>query len=130
MLSQVRTIADVLFNDGVITQEQLNQVKFEAANTKKNPDIILIEKSIVNDEQLTKARSTFYGIPFVDLQKTNINKEVLALIDQETAKRYKAIAFEETPRGINVAMANPLDIQGVRFLETKIQKRINTYIAS
>lgn len=130
MLVGTSTIADVLFTNGEINQEQYNQIKFEAANSRKNPDSIIIEKNIASEVQITKARSMLYGIPFIDLQKVTIDKTVLALIDPTVAKSYKAIPFAKSERGIDVAMSNPLDIQGIRFLEAKLGTRINAYIAS
>lgn len=125
-----QTIADILYNENLISKEQLNQVKFEAANLRKPVEDILIEKGIVNEEAISKARSILYGVPYIDLMKLDISKDALELLPIDTYRNYSLIPFEVEATSVKVAMSNPLDIQAIRFLEQKIGKKINTFITT
>ncbi|MEI7603675.1 MAG: ATPase, T2SS/T4P/T4SS family [bacterium] len=125
-----QTVADILYNENLITKEQLNQIKFEAANLRKSIEDILISKNIVNEEAIAKARSIMYGVPYIDLMKLDITKDVLNLLSIDIYKSYSLIPFEVEQNSVKIAMSNPLDIQAIRFIEQKIGKKVSTYITT
>jgi type IV pilus assembly protein PilB len=125
-----QSVVDILYNENLINQEQLNQIKFEAANLRKTPEDVLISKNIINEEAIAKARSILYGVPYIDLMKLEFSKELINLIPLETCKNYSLIPFELSPSSVKVGMSNPLDIQAIRFVEQKLGKKISTFITT
>ncbi len=123
-------IADWLFNKGTLDAEKVKQVKFEAINTGKEIEQLLVEKGYVNEETLYQAKSEIYKIPYVDIASLNISQETLQKISQDVAKKNLAIAFDEDPSSVSVAMADPLDLQRVKFLSALIGKRIKPHFAN
>lgn len=126
-LEQSRNIADILYSENIINEDQLQKVKFESARTKKPIEDVVKEMGIAAEDQIVKAKSMLYGVPYVDLTEVVIPKEAYALIDEDTARTQKAIPFAVTPEGVKVAMVDPLDIQAVRFLEQKLGQRVLSY---
>jgi len=125
-----QTVADILYNENLITKEQLNQIKFEAANSRKSVEDVLIQKNVVDEASIAKARSIMYGVPFIDLMKLDISRESLNLLPLDTLRNYLLVPFDVDANNVKVAMSNPLDIQAIRFLEQKIGKKISTYITT
>lgn len=68
----------------------------------------------------------------INVAPENIKEEVISLIPEEVAKRYRLAAFEKTGKVIKVAMANPQDISALnalRFIAEKEKLEIEAYEA-
>jgi len=61
------SILDILLSSKSINQDQYNQIKLELANTGASVEKLLKERNLANPEQITKAKSTFYKVPFIDI---------------------------------------------------------------
>lgn len=124
-------IEDVLYEEGLLSKDQLSLVKLEGINTGKAAETIILEHGFVSQEQLTQARAKILGTPFIALGSKGISPEVLSFIPEPVARRYTLIPFEYD-RGTNtlsVAMADPLDLQVIGFIEQKSQAKIRPYLA-
>jgi type IV pilus assembly protein PilB len=123
-------LEDVLFKDGLITQEQLSMIKLEAINTDKPIENILIDNNIVTEDALTQTQAKMLGIPFVDLANITVATDTLSYIPEQIARRYTLLAFKMEGEVIDVAMVDPLDSQVIQFLEQKTGHRIQPYMST
>jgi len=124
---QVRSLADVLFSEKLITSEQLEKIRFESARQQRNSEDVIKDMGLVAEDKMVKAKSMLYGVPYVDLASTVVPKEAYQLLPEDAAKAHKAIPFAVSPEGVKVAMVDPLDIQAIRFLEQKLKNRVLAY---
>ncbi|HSX58108.1 MAG TPA: GspE/PulE family protein [Candidatus Saccharimonadales bacterium] len=126
-----KSIEDILFEQKKITADNRSLVKLESVNTGKTPEDILREHNFVSTEDLVAAKGELLNIPFHNPNSKPITSEVLGLVPEPVARRYVLIPFELTNEGIlSVAMADPLDLQVVEFVERKSGKRVKTFISS
>ena len=123
-------IADVLFNQGKINAEQLKEIKFEAINSGKSFQDLIIEKGLSTEEEIVKLKSQIYKIDFIDLRNISISTEILQKIPQEIARKNLAITFKEDSNLVHVAMVNPLDLQIVKYFSTLTGKRVKPYFST
>src|SRR3972149_8812951 len=70
-------IADKLFEKGAIDGEQLKKIKFEALNSGKPIEEIILQGNYVNSEKLTEAKAELFKMPFINISGINISLEVL-----------------------------------------------------
>ncbi len=126
------SIEDVLFENKIITQDQLNLVKLESVNSGKSSEQLIKERGFASSLDIIKARSAILGIPYVDLTSRAILPEVLALVPEPVVRRYMVIPFElDLTTGIlSVAMVDPLDINAISFLEKKTLKKIRPFLST
>ncbi len=125
-----KTIAEILRDKGKIEPDQFEEVKFEVANKKEDEEKILRNKGWVDEEEIYKAKAASYGIPFVDFEEIDIPRDILTKLPYETAKAHRAIFFKEDPNLAHVGMVDPLDIQGVNFIQSVLRKNVKAYFAS
>lgn len=123
------TIEDILFKEGLITADQLSAVKLESINSGQSVDKLLIQHNIVPADQVTQAKAQLLNVPFIKLEGKAIGADVLNLIPEPAARRYRIIPFEKRADELWVAMADPLDIQIIQFIEKRSGKRIKPYLA-
>jgi len=124
-------LAEVLATQGVLSPDQLKEVKLEQANTGKSLREIIAEHKFVSEEQLAQAEAKLYNVPFVDLGETAVSPEALSLLPQAVAERCVLIPFDykRDKKELSVAMANPLDLTAIEFIEKKSKARIKPFIA-
>lgn len=116
-----------LIEKKLISEDQYQQAKVKALTLGKDIEKILIDDKVISSQDFYKAKSEVYNIPFINIAEKRIPLEILNTFSKDIAKKNQAIAFEETPDTVRVAMVDPLDIQKVRFLTTIIGKRIEPY---
>jgi type IV pilus assembly protein PilB len=123
-------IEDVLFKDGIITQEQLSMVKLESINSEKAVESILLDNNIVGEEQLVQTQAKMLGVPFIDLSNITVASDTLSYIPEPIARRYTLLAFKKEGEMLDVAMVDPLDSQVIQFLEQKTSVKIQPYMST
>src|SRR5258708_1947856 len=125
-------VEDVLLSQGVLNAQQVSAIKLENINTGQPIERLILEHNFASVEQIAKARAQLLGVPFVKLGGLDgqaISTEVLNLIPEQVARRYKLIPFRRDGDVISVAMADPLDLQVSQFLEKKTGMRIRRFLA-
>ena len=126
------SIADILATQGVLNREQLSQVKLESINTNTPQEKVLTDRALASPQQIAQAKAQIIGIPYIELNgmdNAGISTEVLNLIPEQVARRYKLIPFKSEDDVLSVAMSDPLDLQVTQFLEKKTNKRIKRFYA-
>ncbi len=112
-------IEDVLFKLGIINASMLSSLKLEAINSGKSTEKIITERNLVPAEKLFEAKAQMLGFPFVHLSNKGIAPEVLNLVPEPVARRYRLIPYDKQNGRLLVAMVDPLDLQVVQFIEKK-----------
>ncbi len=126
------TIVDVLEQEGKLTPQQVSTIKLENINTGFPTEKIILERNFATEKDIAQARAKILGIPFVELEgleSQGISTEVLNMVPEQVARRYKLIPFKLENDVLSVAMVDPLDIQVTQFIEKKTGKKISRYLA-
>ncbi len=131
MVDSAQTLADILVADKVITADAASQIKVESLNTGAAIEEILLKKKIVTPPQVSAAKAKLLGVPLVTLTGKGISPDILGFIPEPVARRYTLIPFDFDRKNNNlmVAMADPLDLQVIEFVEKKSGKKIMPYLA-
>lgn len=123
------SLEDILQKEGVLTAEQVASIKLESINTGVNVETIIKTRRLAPMEKIVQARAEMLGIPFVKIEGKAIGSEILNFIPEGVARRYTLIPFQKDLDSISVAMADPLDLQVIQFLEKKTGLTIKRYMA-
>lgn len=124
-------ILPLLVSRGVISDKVASEVKLSSINTGKSVVDILLGKHLVSEDDLLSARAEVYNLPYISLVGLGISPELLALIPESVARKYKLVPFEIAKESgkLKVAMKDPLDLPLIEFLEQKSGKSIIPYLA-
>lgn len=119
---------------GVFDRRELAQYERDAKEADEPLFTYLIQKKVINDEQLTEATAVATGVPYVNLTRAIIDNKILQLLPMETAQRFMAVPLGETTEGgstrLAVAMLDANNVQTVDFLSNAIGRPIKVYLAS
>jgi type IV pilus assembly protein PilB len=126
------SVAGVLVKKGIFSQAQLDEIRAESITSGREVEEILLEKQIVDEKSLAQAKAEFYNIEFVELKDLGVSPEALNTLPEGVAQRYLMMPFAvNRAKGIlSVAMANPLDLRAIDFVEKKTGLRVLPYLAT
>jgi type IV pilus assembly protein PilB len=103
-------IADALLADGLLTEEQLNEVldvqKKQGGRLLK----LLLEKQLVTEQDMMVSMGRCLGAHPVTLAKMRVPQDVIDLIPKDLGQTYKMVAVARLGRKLFVAMADPLNV--------------------
>ncbi len=124
-----RRIGDILLESGKITEEQLQ----EALGYKDEHQVYLgkaiTSMGFLTEKELVETLSGQLGIPYLDIRNYEIDREVLSLMDQDFAERYKIMPLFLIGDSLTVATADPLNVQMVDDLALETDMEINLVLA-
>ena len=115
-------LGDVLVQQKLISQEQLQQTLELQRSTGKKVGRLLIESGVISEELLANGLARQLRIPFVNLKTFPFRADVIRLLPEAMARRFKALALEDKGDVLLVALADPLDIFAYDEL-TRLLKR-------
>ncbi len=123
------TIVDILVSEGFLDEQKGKAIRLEEVQSGKPQEQILLERKLINETQLTQAKAKLYNVPFLDLNTTPVSPEALSKLPQEVAQRFRVfpVSLDELAKQIVVAMADPLDLTAIEFIEQKTGLTVRPY---
>ncbi len=103
-------IGDMLVSSGEITEDQLKSALSEQKESGRKLGRILVERGYIDEDRFLGFLSDQFGIPFVDLREVNFEPELVGMLPETYARRYRAIVIERKGAELLVGMADPMDI--------------------
>ncbi|MDP2632896.1 MAG: GspE/PulE family protein [Candidatus Curtissbacteria bacterium] len=130
--SSQKTILDVLIEKKLISPQKAQEIKLEFINSGTTIDQILQTRNLVSESDLVLAKSIFYNIPRINLSETPASPEALGLLPRSVAEANQLMpfAYDSELNLLSVAMANPLDLQTIEFIERKSETRVKPFVAT
>lgn len=128
------TVIEILKNAKKVDAEQLAQLETEATNEKTNLEELVVQQNIVTESELTQAYADEIGVPFIDINAKEVDREVLKQLPENIAKLYNMVVFggslddDKEPR--QVAMADPDDLQAIDVLHKLFGQNVKLFIAT
>ncbi|GIU19742.1 MSHA biogenesis protein MshE [Shewanella colwelliana] len=113
-------LGDLLVQEQIISEAQLMQALAEQKNSGKKLGRTLIDLSSITEDQLLKFLSQQLNIPFLDISRRAIAPQVVNLLPEVQARRYRALAVEDDGESVLVAMSDPADLQALDNIEVML----------
>src|SRR3989338_7310718 len=116
-------LGDLLIANKVISQEQLNTALADQKKSGRKLGRVLVENGFLSEDQLLTLLSQQLNIPYIDLRRYHYKPEVVRLIPEAYARRFRAIVLEDSRENLLVGMADPTDIFAYDELSRVLDRR-------
>jgi type IV pilus assembly protein PilB len=126
---KTKKLGQILLDLNLITKDQLNKCLEEKKRTNKKMGEILTELGYVSEEKLAQALSAQLGIPYVDLSNVVVEPEAIELLRESIARKNLAIPLSVDKKFITVAMADPLDFEGILDISFVTGREVKPMVA-
>lgn len=105
-------IGDLLIRQNLLTNDQLAQALHRQKETGAKLGLILIEMGFIDEETMNKALSQQFGLMSIDLDKVEIQTDLIDDIGLDIIKKYNFIPIEKqelsAKKMITIAVTSPL----------------------
>jgi len=115
-------LGDLLLEHKVISQEQLETALRDQKKSGRRLGRVLIENGYLTEDALLDFLSRQLKIPYVDLRRYTFIPEVVRLIPEAYARRFRAVALRYEGNAVLVGLADPIDIFAHDEIARLIQK--------
>ncbi|MCL1078241.1 type II/IV secretion system protein [Parashewanella spongiae] len=112
-----KRLGDLLVDNQIISDEQLQQALADQKATGKKLGKTLISLNYISETQLLTFLSQQLNLPFIDISRRPISAEVVNLLPEVQARRFRALVIEDMGDKVRVAMSDPADLQALDALE-------------
>lgn len=103
-------LGDLLMQQKLITQEQLQFALGEQKRNGRKLGRVLVDNAFITEEQISESIARQLNAPYINLKFYNVNLELIRLLPETLARRYRALVLEERNRVLMVGMADPTDL--------------------
>ena len=103
-------LEDLLLEKKLLSPEQLQTALDTYKNTGKDFGRILIDDGYISEETLQEVWARHLNVDYVDLKHHSIKPELVKLIPEGKARRFRVIILDEDAGGLILGMADPTDI--------------------
>lgn len=130
-LGLAQTVSDVLLSEHLITPEQYEEIKVKSASQAVSDESIIKSQNLVSEAKLAEAKAKILGIPFISLESTSFSPQAIGLVPRAVVERFQLVPFmyDEASKTLSVAMANPIDLDAITFVQQKTNLNVKSFAA-
>jgi MSHA biogenesis protein MshE len=103
-------LGDLLIQQGLLTNEQLGLALTEQKRSGRKLGRIFVDSGYVTEEGIAKALARQLRAEFVDLRSFQPKPELIKLLPEAQARRFRALVLDEQNGVLRVGFADPTDI--------------------
>ncbi len=123
-------LGDILVAQKLISREQLRLGLEQQKKSGRRLGRVLLEQGFVSDEQISEAISRQLAIPFVNLKFYNLKPDLVRLLPETQARRFRAIMLEDRKTSYLVGLADPTDLFAFDELQRLLKRDIEVAVVS
>jgi len=129
--AEVAGVLETLVKEEKIHEDDRQKAQMAFVTTGTKASDWLIQQGKVSVEDLVSARAKYFNIPFIKLNDQAVSPVSLGYVDKTLAQRLQVLPFDykAVTGELYVAMANPVDLSAIEFLEKKTGVKIKPFAA-
>ncbi len=130
IVKHVKSLQELLVEQGVLSAEQVQKVQAEAAKTGQPFKRILLQRGLVTDQDLVTLMASQSGVMSIDLGNYLIKPDAVQLVPEVLARKHAVMPVFKIGDQLTVAMEDPLNFFAIDELQLKTKCEIKTVVAS
>ena len=112
MVKKIETV-NLLLERKLITSKQVDLARQETKRTGLTLEKALEKLGFITEEDITSVCADALGVPYMDLTDYLIDQELIKLIPEKLAKKYKIVPLFKIGNNLTLGMVNPQDINAL-----------------
>jgi len=103
-------LGEILVKQGLLTEEQLKAALGEQKSSGRKLGRVVVDTGMVTEDQISEALAKQLAIPFINLKYYNTRAELVRLLPEVQARRFRAIVLEDRGATLLVGLTDPTDL--------------------
>lgn len=105
-----KRLGDLLVEEGIITEQQVQQALAAQKQTGSKLGATLIELGFVTEQQMLSFLSQQLFIPLIDLNRAHVDIDAVQILPEVHARRLRALVMGRQGNVLRVVMSDPADL--------------------
>ena len=106
-----------ILESDLVSANEVAQLYAEAAKTGKTVEETFLASGRIKEDDFRRIKAYLLGIPFVNLKKTKIERDILFTIPEPIARKHNIVAFRKEGENLEVAMLDPEALDAIEFIK-------------
>lgn len=123
-------LGDLLVSAQLITQEQLESALAQQKGSGRRLGRLLVDNKFISEVQISEALAKQFDIAFIDLKRYNLDSDLVRLLPEDQARRYRSIVLDSRDDVITVGMADPTDQSAFDEISRLLKCEINVVVVT
>ncbi|MBL0207117.1 MAG: type II/IV secretion system protein [Propionivibrio sp.] len=123
-------LGDLLIQQGLLTDEQLKFALDEQKRSGRKLGRIVVDSAFVTEEAISQALARQLQVTFVDLKHFNPKPELINLLPEAQARRFRAVVLDEVGGKLRVGFVDPTDLQAYDDIFRLLRREIDLAVVS
>ncbi|UVW26932.1 GspE/PulE family protein [Massilia sp. H6] len=123
-------LGEVLIQQKLLSEEQLMQALADQKRTGRKLGRVFVESGFVTEEQISGALARQLNIPYIHLKFYNINAELVRLLPETAARRFRALVLEDRRETMLVGVSDPTDLFAYDEIARLLKKGIELAVVN
>ena len=122
-----------LISEKSLTAVQAIELEEHALKEEASVEQLLMRERLLPEEELTRKKAKFFGLPYIDLSGVRLDQAILKSIPKGVAEHYRLVAFAREASDLKVAIADPRNFQAMAALDVLASQenlRLRYHLAS
>ncbi|MYM67639.1 MSHA biogenesis protein MshE [Pseudoduganella sp. FT55W] len=103
-------LGEILVQQKLLSEEQLGLALADQKRSGRKLGRVFVENGYVTEEQIAGALARQLNIPYLNLKFFNINPEIVRLLPETQARRFRALVLEDRHGALLIGMSDPTDL--------------------
>lgn len=127
---QKKKLGDLLLEAGLITQEQLVKALDIQRQSGDRLGNILVKQGFITERQMFEVLEFQLGIPYLDLDRTFLDLNVVRMIPVQVARAHNVIPVRMEHGMLWLAMSDPLDVIAIDDIRRVVNAEVAPMLAN
>lgn len=113
---------NILLESGLVTQSQIDAAR--EADPSANPIDALVASGAVSAEDVSRTLAANSGLDFMDLSALAVPPNVIEVLNEQDARRYRAVPVALRGDAVTIAIADPMDFEAFDSLTFLLKREV------
>ena len=123
-------LGEVLMQQKLLSEEQLQQALADQKRTGRKLGRVFVESGFVTEDQISGALARQLDIPYINLKFYNINADLVRLLPETAARRFRALVLEDRGDAMLVGVSDPTDLFAYDEIARLIKKSVELAVVN
>lgn len=124
------TLYKILKKSEFLSSQDLEEAYNSAKDLNRSFADTLVFRGLLSEEVLSRLVAESLNLPYVPLKNYLIPDEILNLIPENLARRYRMIPFEKTDKGLSLAMEDPQNFEALETAKRQVELPVSVFFTS
>ena len=123
-------LGEILVQQKLMTEDQLTLALAEQKRSGRKLGRVFVEKGFVTEEQISGALAKQLNVPYINLKFFNINADLVRLLPETQARRFRVLVLEERLGSLVVGMVDPTDLFAYDEVQRIVKRSIELAVVN